>query len=157
MVNSLIRNICSFLAAVIAAYVLGAIFVSQGNIAAIVAMDFNVSVVQRFNAALHDVTNMTGIYLPVIAVSYLISMPVATLIIKYTPQLRMLLYVLAGAAGLVAIHLILKLVLGFSGIAPTRTLAGFIAQAIAGGVGGYLFHVISLKRGDNRGTHNLAT
>ncbi|MDG1516220.1 MAG: hypothetical protein P8R41_10655 [Gammaproteobacteria bacterium] len=157
MVNSLIRNICSFLAAVIAAYVLGAIFVSQGNIAAIVAMDFDVSVAQRFGAVLHDVTNMTGIYLPVIAVSYLISMPVATFIVKYAPQLRMLLYVLAGATGLVAIHLILKLVLGISGIAPTRTLVGLIAQAIAGGVGGYLFHVISLKRGDNRGTHNLAT
>ena len=157
MVNSLIRNICSFLAAVIAAYVLGAIFVSQGNIAAIVAMDFDVSVAQRFGAVLHDVTNMTGIYLPVIAVSYLISMPVATFIVKYAPQLRMLLYVLAGATGLVAIHLILKLVLGITGIAPTRTLVGLIAQAIAGGVGGYLFHVISLKRGDNRGTHNLAT
>ena len=157
MVNSLIRNICSFLAAVIAAYVLGAIFVSQGNIAAIVAMNFDVSVAQRFGAVLHDVTNMTGIYLPVIAVSYLISMPVATFIVKYAPQLRMLLYVLAGATGLVAIHLILKLVLGISGIAPTRTLVGLIAQAIAGGVGGYLFHVISLKRGDNRGTHNLAT
>ena len=60
-------------------------------------------------------------------------------------------------AGLVAIHLILKLALGFSGIAPTRTLAGLIAQAIAGGVGGYLFHVISLKRKDDRSAHNLAT
>ena len=147
MGNLLVRNLCGFLAAVIAAYVLGAIFVSQGNIASIVAMDFDVSVAQRFDAALHDVTNMTGIYLPVIAVSYLISMPVATFLIKYAPQLRMLLYVLAGATGLLVIHLILKLVLGISGIAPTRTLVGLIAQAIAGGVGGYLFHVISMKRG----------
>jgi hypothetical protein len=147
MGNLLVRNLCGFLAAVIAAYVLGAIFVSQGNIASIVAMDFDVSVAQRFDTALHDVTNMTDIYLPVIAVSYLISMPVATFLIKYAPQLRMLLYVLAGATGLLVIHLILKLVLGISGIAPTRTLVGLIAQAIAGGVGGYLFHVISMKRG----------
>lgn len=90
-----------------------------------------------------------------IAVSYLISMPIATLIIKYTPQLWMHLYVLAGAAGLVAIHLILKLVSGISGISPTRTLAGLIELAIAGGVGGYLFHVISLKHEDDRSTHNL--
>lgn len=146
MGNSLARNVGSFLAAVIAAYVLGAIFVSQGNIASIVAMDFDVSVAQRFEAALHDVMNMTAIYLPVIAVSYLISMPVATFIIKYAPHLRMILYVLAGAAGLVAIHVILKLVLGMSGIAATRTLVGLLAQAIAGGVGGYLFHVVSMKR-----------
>lgn len=146
MGNTIVRNVGSFLAAVIAAYVLGAIFVSQGNIASIVAMDFDVSAAQRFDAALHDVRNMTAIYLPVIAVSYLISMPVATFIIKYVPHLRMILYVLAGAAGLVAIHLILKLVLGISGIAPTRTIVGLLAQAIAGGVGGYLFHVISMKR-----------
>jgi|TARA_B110000495_G_C22899410_1_gene524811 hypothetical protein len=157
MGNLLVRNLCGFLAAVIAAYVLGAIFVSQGNIASIVAMDFDVSVAQRFDAALHDVTNMTGIYLPVIAVSYLISMPVATFLIKYAPQLRTLLYVLAGATGLLVIHLILKLVLGISGIAPTRTLVGLIAQAIAGGVGGYLFHVISMKRGVDKDTHNLTT
>jgi len=69
----------------------------------------------------------------------------------------MLLYVLAGATGLLVIHLILKLVLGISGIAPTRTLVGLIAQAIAGGVGGYLFHVVSMKRGVDGDTHNLTT
>jgi hypothetical protein len=109
-------------------------------------MDFDISAAQRFDAAVHDVLHMTNIYLPVIAVSYLIAMPVATLVIQYAPQRRMILYVLAGAVGLVTIHLTMKLLLGFSGIAPTRTAVGLLAQAIAGGVGGYLFHVISLKR-----------
>ncbi|MEH6559437.1 MAG: hypothetical protein V7459_13315 [Oceanicoccus sp.] len=145
MQHSIVRSVGGFFAAVIAAYVLGAIFISQGNIASIVAMDFDVSVAQRFEAAVHDVMHMTNIYLPVIAVSYFISMPVATLIIKYFPQQRMTLYVLAGAVGLVAIHVIMKLVLGFSGIAATRTFAGLIAQAIAGGFGGYLFHRVSMK------------
>ena len=111
-------------------------------------MGFDISMAQRFDAALHDVTHMTNIYLPVIAVSYLIAMPVATFMIKYVPHQRMILYVLAGAVGLVTIHLFLKLLLGISGIAATRTVVGLIAQAIAGGVGGYLFHVISLKRTD---------
>ena len=146
MQNSIVRNVGGFLAAVIAAYVLGAIFISQGNIASIVAMDFDVSVAQRFESALHDVMHMTNIYLPVIAVSYLIAMPVATYIIKYVPQQRMILYVLAGAVGLVAIHVIMKLLIGFSGIAATRSFVGLLAQAIAGGVGGYLFHMVSIKR-----------
>ena len=81
MLNTIVRTIGSFLAAVIATYVLGAIFISQGNIANIIAMDFEVSMAQRFDAAIHDVTHMTDIYLPVIAVSFLIAMPVATLII----------------------------------------------------------------------------
>ena len=148
MHNIIVKNVSSFLAAVIAAYILGAIFISQGNIASVVAMGFDISMAQRFDAGLHDVTHMTNIYLPVIAVSYLIAMPVATFMIKYVPHQRMILYVLAGAVGLVAIHLFLKLLLGISGIAATRTVVGLIAQAIAGGVGGYLFHVISLKRTD---------
>ena len=146
MINSLSRNILSLITAIFISYVLGAIFVSQANVAAVVAMNFDVTALQRFDAAVHDVTNMTDIYLPVIAVSYLISMPVATLLIRHLPQLRMLLYVLAGASGLVAVHLIIKMTFGLSGIAPTRTLAGLMGQAIAGGVGGYLFHIISLSR-----------
>ena len=146
MSNTVVRIIVSFFVAVIAAYILGAIFISQGNIASIIAMDFDITVAQRLDAAFHDVTHMTDIYLPVIAVSFLIAMPVATLIIKYVPNLRLIGYVLAGAAGLVAIHVIMKMLLGFSGIAPTRTIVGLLAQAIAGGVGGYLFHLLSLKR-----------
>jgi hypothetical protein len=48
MQNSIVRNVFGFFAAVIAAYVLGAIFISQGNIASIIALDFDVSVAQRF-------------------------------------------------------------------------------------------------------------
>lgn len=146
MQNSIVRNVCGFLAAVLAAYVLGAVFISQGNIASIVAMDFDVSIAQRFEAAFHDVMNMTGIYLTVIAVSYVIALPVATLIIKYVPQHRTVLYVLAGAVGLITIHVLMKILLGFSGIAATRSIVGMLAQAIAGGVGGYLFHRVSMKR-----------
>jgi hypothetical protein len=146
MLNTVIRNMGGFFTAVIAAYILGAIFISQGNIASIIAMNFDVTLAQRLDAAIHDVTHMTDIYLPIIAISYLIAMPIAALIIKYVPNLRIIGYVLAGAAGLLAIHLIMKMVLGFSGIAPTRTVVGLLAQAIAGGVGGYLFHLLSMKR-----------
>ncbi|MFP6807876.1 MAG: hypothetical protein VB957_11955 [Pseudomonadales bacterium] len=146
MANTIIRTIVSFFVAVIAAYILGAIFISQGNIASIIELGFEITTAHRLDAALHDVTHMTDIYLPVIAVSFLIAMPVATLIIKYVPNLRMIGYVLAGAVGLVAIHMIMKMLLGFSGIAATRTVVGLLAQAVAGGVGGYMFHLLSMKR-----------
>ena len=149
MHNGFVRNTSSFLAAVIAAYVLGAIFISQGNIASVIALNFDVSLAQRFEAAIHDVTHMTGIYLPVIAISYLIAMPVATFIIKYFPQHRMILYIAAGATGLLTIHIVMKLLLGFSGVAATRSAIGLIAQAVAGGVGGYLFHLVSIKPTDS--------
>ena len=135
----------SYLAAVISTYIVGVIFVSQGNIANVVAMGFQVTIAQRLDAVMHDLTHMTGIYLPVIAVSMLISLPVAAMIIKYAPHLRSIGYILAGVTALIAIHMIIKMVFGISGIAPTRTLIGLLAQGVAGGVGGYLFHRLSVQ------------
>ena len=108
-------------------------------------MGFQVTIAQRLDAVMHDLTHMTGIYLPVIAVSMLISLPVAALIIKYAPHLRSVGYILAGVTALLAIHMIIKMVFGISGIAPTRTLIGLLAQGVAGGVGGYLFHRLSVQ------------
>lgn len=136
----------SYLAAVISTYIVGVIFLSQGNIANVVAMGFQVTIAQRLDAVLHDLTHMTEIYLPVIAVSMLISLPIAAMIIKYAPHLRSIGYILAGITGLIAVHVIIKMVFGISGIAPTRTLIGLLAQGLAGGVGGYLFHRLSTKK-----------
>ena len=135
----------SYLTAVISTYIVGVIFVSQGNIANVVAMGFQVTITQRLEAVVHDLTHMTGIYLPVIAVSMLISLPIAAMIIRYAPHLRSIGYILAGITALIAIHMIIKMVFGISGIAPTRTLIGLLAQGVAGGVGGYLFHRLSVQ------------
>ena len=50
----------SYLAAVISTYIVGVIFVSQGNIANVVAMGFQVTITQRLDAVVHDLTHMTG-------------------------------------------------------------------------------------------------
>lgn len=135
----MIKTIYSFAGAVLATYVLGAIFVSQGNIASVVALGFEVSGGQRLDAALHDIVNMTDIYLPLVSVSLLLGLPVALAVIRKKPHLRMLGYVLAGFVAMIAMPVIMKMVLGLSGIAPTRTHVGLLAQGLAGGVGGYLF------------------
>lgn len=135
----MIKTIYSFAGAVLAAYVLGAIFVSQGNIASVMALGFEVSGGQRLDAALHDIVNMTDIYLPLVSVSLLLGLPVAFAVIRKKPHLRMLGYVLAGFVAMIAMPVIMKMVLGLSGIAPTRTHVGLLAQGLAGGVGGYLF------------------
>ena len=62
--------------------------------------------------------------------------------IRKKPHLRALGYVLAGFVAMIAMiamPVIMKLVLGLSGIAPTRTIVGLLAQGLAGGAGGYLF------------------
>lgn len=147
----MIRVCGSYIAAVVSTYVIGAVFISQGNIASVVAMGFEVTFAHRLDAAIHDVTNMTGIYLPTIAVGFVIALPVAALIIRFVPNLRLVGYVLAGFVALIAIHVIVKMVFGISGIAPTRTLMGLMAQGVAGAAGGLLFHVLTVKKA--AGTH----
>ena len=75
------RIISSYLLAVLVAYTTGAVFVSQGNIAAVTSMGFEISLEQRFEAMLHDIANMYDIYLMLIALVFLIALPVAELII----------------------------------------------------------------------------
>ncbi|MDA0978744.1 MAG: hypothetical protein O3B72_09315 [Proteobacteria bacterium] len=138
----MIRIIGSFLAAIVCTYVLGAIFVSQGNIAGVINLGFEVTTAQRFEAAVHDVTHMFTVYLPVVAVAFIIALPVAALIIRYLlPDLRLVGYVLAGIAAMIALHVIFKMVFGVSGIVPTRTMVGLLAQ----GFGGVVFHFLSIK------------
>ena len=139
----MIKTTYSFVGAVLAAYILGAIFVSQGNIASVIALGFEVSGGQRIDAALHDILHMTDIYLPLVTVSLLLGLPVAFAVIRKKPHLRTLGYVLAGFVALIAMPVIMKLVLGLSGIAPTRTIVGLLAQGLAGGAGGYLFCRVS--------------
>ena len=133
------RTLGSYIAAVIVAYCFGALFISQGNIAAVTGLGFDVTVSQRLGAIVHDVTGMTDIYLPLVAVSLLLGLPVAFAVVRKNPHLRMLGYVSAGFVALLAMHVIMKAVLGLSGIAPTRTVLGLLAQGVAGGIGGYLF------------------
>ena len=133
------RTLGSYIAAVIVAYCFCALFISQGNIAAVTGLGFDVTMSQRLGAIVHDVSGMTDIYLPLVAVSLLLGLPVAFAVVRKNPHLRMIGYVSAGFVALLAMHVIMKAVLGLSGIAPTRTLWGLLAQGVAGGIGGYLF------------------
>ena len=141
------KVISGYVLAVLVAYIAGALFVSQGNIAAVTAMGFEVSIGQRFDAMLHDVTHMYDIYLVLIAIGLLIALPTAGLIIRRFPDLRLVGYVSAGFVAMLAIHVILKAVLGLSGIAPTREIAGLLAQGLAGAIGGFVFHYVTNRRG----------
>jgi len=137
------KLISGYLLAVLVAYVSGAVFVSQGNIAAVSAMGFEITLGQRVDAMVHDVSNMYDIYLILIAIGLMIALPVAALIIRSFPDLRLIGYVSAGFITMIAIHVILKAVLGLSGIAPTRDVIGLIAQGLAGAMGGLVFHYMT--------------
>lgn len=139
------KLVIGYVLAVFVAYVFGATFVSQGNIASVVAMGFEITTSHRIDAIVHDVANMYDIYLPVIAVAMIIALPVAALIIRQVPNFRLIGYVSAGFVAMITIHLTLKALLGMTGIAPTREVMGLVLQGVAGGLGGLAYHYVTLK------------
>jgi hypothetical protein len=141
----MLRVLWGYGAAVLATYMVGVLLISQANLSNVVAMGAVVDVSHRLDAVWHDLLHMYQIYLPLVAISFIIALPVAALVIRWQPNLRLVGYVLAGFVGLIAIHVIMKAVLGLSGVAPTRTIMGLLGQGLAGAVGGYLFHLLTLK------------
>ncbi len=144
----MLKVILAYAGAVVAAFVLGSVFVTQFNLASVAGMGMEVSPGVRLQATLHDLAGLSSTYLPMVAVAFLIALLVAAGLLKLFPAQRLFLFVLAGAVGLITIHLLIKALLGLNGIAATRTLAGLLSQGLAGAVGGYVFYAIRRSSGD---------
>ncbi|MEM1110335.1 MAG: hypothetical protein AAGI11_00385 [Pseudomonadota bacterium] len=138
MVNWLL----AFLAAVIAAFAAGSIMATQFILGNVSAMGMDVTAGVRLHATLHDLAGLAPTYMPLIAVAFLIGLSSGSGLSRLLPAQRLWLCILAGAVSLIAIHMIMKAVLGLSGIAATRTLAGLLSQGLAGALGGYVFAMI---------------
>ena len=80
----------AYSAAVLMAYLVGCLVISQGNIAAVTGMGFEITLSQRWQTAIHDIANMTNLYLPLIAVAYLIALPVTAGVIRVASAPRLL-------------------------------------------------------------------
>jgi len=145
----MLKTLAAYAGAVIGAFLLGSILVTQFNLANIADMGMEVTLAVRLQATLHDIGGLAGTYLPLIAVAFLIALLVASGLLKVFPSRAQLLYLLAGGVALVAVHMTMKAVLGLSGIAATRTIAGLLSQGLAGVLGGYLFYRIRSGRAGN--------
>lgn len=147
-----IKIIGAYFAAVLVTFLFASIFATQFIMGNLQDMGMTVTLSDRFSATLHDIAGLSGIYLPLVAISFIISLPFAAGVIKFVPNLRLIGYVLGGAVGLVALHLIMKAVLGLTGIAATRTVMGLLSQGLAGAIGGYLFYWLTGMQGKDAST-----
>ena len=143
----MLRLLHAFVPAVLLAYLLASVLVTQANLAAVQSMGLEVSTGVRLDTTARDMVGMASSYLILILVSFTLAFPVAAGLTRRLPRQRALLFTLAGFVAIVALHLIMKAALGLSGIAPTRTLAGLLSQGVAGAVGGYCYHALSHGRG----------
>ncbi len=130
---------CWLLAAVLA-YALGSIFATQIILAQVAAMGPEVDLATRLQATGHDLLGLANSYLLLVAVAMLLGLPVAAGLARLLPGQRLWLYMAAGAVALMTIHVLIKMALGLSGFAATRTIVGLLTQGVAGAAGGYLFY-----------------
>ena len=142
----MLRLLKAFVPAVLLAYFLASVLVTQANLAAVQSMGLEVSTGLRLDTTVRDMVGMASSYLILILVSFTLALPVAAGLTRLLPDQRALLFTLAGFVAIVALHLIMKAALGLSGIAPTRTMVGLLSQGLAGAVGGYCYHVLSRAR-----------
>ncbi len=135
----MLRYFGGYLGAVLTAYVLASIASTQSVLNNLTEMGVTIELNTRFEAIGHDLLGLMSIYLPIIALAFLIAWPVTALIVKWKPGLRTLGYVLAGFVAIVAAHLVLKQLVDITGIAAARTTFGLVVQGLAGAAGGLIF------------------
>jgi len=74
-----------------------------------------------------------------VAVALLLAFAIAGLIVRRVGGLRTLGFILAGAFGLLCMHLVLNSVAGINAIAATRDISGLLMQSFAGALAGAVY------------------
>ena len=133
-------RIVAFLLALAVAYLIGTATYSQLNLASLIEMGMPVDSSVRWMTFWHDFTHMYDLYLVLLAVALLLGFGIATLILKWVPQLRTLGYVSAGFVAVFALDYLLGAVLtgGTHPLVVTRTTMGLLSQCLAGAVAGWV-------------------
>ena len=143
--SSVIRILGRYIFAVLLSYSLASLFSTQSVVASLYDLDIPVTWAERWQMSLHDLAAMAGMFLPMVAAGFAIALPMAAWLGRRLPARRSLLYALAGAAGLIAIHLSLETAFDLIPVAGARTPLGLAAQAVAGAVGGYCFAALGRR------------
>jgi len=136
------RTLLGYTGAVAATYVLGVAAASQHVIGHFESMSgASVGLSERIDWVLKDILGMLlpPIYPLAIAVMMLIAFAICGFVVRRLGGLRTLGFVLAGALGMVGLHLALNAAFEINSIAASRSLAGLLGQAIAGACGGLAY------------------
>ncbi len=99
----------------------------------------------RLNMTMFDISSMLP-YFVIIAVSFLIAFLIAALLKRFLPRLADVAYPIAGAAAIGVALGLMYVTFQTVPISGARTLAGFIAQMVAGALGGWIFGKITRKK-----------
>ncbi|MBY6218122.1 hypothetical protein [Qipengyuania aquimaris] len=138
--------IAALIAAALGTYILGVIVNSQFVMN---AHGVPISFSDRLNMTAFDVSNMY-LYLVIIVVTFLLGFLIAALVRRFVPSLAGVAYPVAGAAAIATALGLMWMQFQTIPISGARSTAGFLAQVVAGGVGGWIFAKIVGQRADKQ-------
>ena len=142
-------RLCShFLIATICAFVLASLFHSQFVMAELTAVGINISLTDRLSMSLDDLIGLYPTYGVVIAISLLLAFSLTTLLLKRFTIPFSLLYFIGGGLSVTTALLVMHPLLDITLIAGARSTFGFIFQALAGAMGGWVFSHLRTHHSD---------
>lgn len=135
----LAKKLGIYLSAVMVAYLLASITATQHVVTSLRSMNVDIPIGENLAMVLRDLVGMAGMFLPLIAAGLLLAFLVTALLCVWLRRWQDILYPLAGAAAIVAIHVLLNLAFGMTPVAIARSAGGVLVQAAAGAAGGWLY------------------
>ncbi len=99
----------------------------------------------RLNMTMFDISNM-WLYLMIILISFLIAFSIARIMKRFLPKLSGVAYPIAGAAAITVALGLMYIMFQTVPISGARSALGFVAQVVAGGIGGWVFGYFAAKK-----------
>lgn len=141
----MLRTFLAYLAAVLTTAVLCSLFSSQFVIAALQDVDVAIPFDVRLQMTFQDLAILQTL-IPALAACFAVGFGVAKLCTKWIGGNRTIWFTVAGLTSLIALYMLLNFILEIMPISGARSTAGMAAQGLAGGLGGYLFAKLSIRK-----------
>lgn len=141
------KKLAIYLAAVLTTYLLATATASLHVASSLASMGVSIGAAGRLSMILQDLAGMAGMFLPLIAFALLAAFLVTALLHYLLRRARFPLYVLAGAAAMLALHLGMHAAFGLTPVAIARSAGGLLLQALAGAAGGFVYVYLNRRAG----------
>lgn len=142
-----LRYVLAFLMAVMACVILASIFSTQRVISQLNASGGSSGLSERLSMAVYDLIHFAPLYGVFIFLALLIAFLAGGLVYRIAKFGRVIVYAVAGAMAIGVMLFAMKQVFfGVPIVGGARDGLGLALQILAGGIGGYVFHRLSLPK-----------
>ncbi len=137
------RVLIAYLAAVLVAAAGGSLVQTAANILELYGMDVSLAASTILAMFGHDLLRFGPAWAAIIALGFLIALPVASWIARRRPHWRPVLLPLAGACAVAAALGSMRMLLSLTAISAARDAGGFLMLCAAGALGGWVYARLS--------------